>query len=418
MTYESDQEGVARDRGRRGRHARHRRGDRPRRTASEHLGGAVRERAAGGDAGAGTRARARSRGAAAHPWRRRSTRQRPRAAAPAAGAGAGRRPAPAPRRAGQSLAARAPDRAGERRRPPDADGHGPGGRIVKADVEGARARRARRAAPHRRRRRGADAGAGATAGADGGIRRGRAARRRRSRGWRRPRERRPSWSSTRTQQTIARRMAESKATIPDFSLQIDVDMEGCVALRSELKRLAPRKRAGRQTSARPTTTWSSRRRPWRCASTRAPTAATATGGFSCTHASTWASPSPPTSTGRADRVRRRREVARRDRPRGASAGRAGARGHDHAARARRWHLHRLEPRHVRHPQLHRDHQPAAGGDPVGRRARAARGGARARAACAQHPHAHARLRPPHPLRGRRRACSWRASASCCRRRPR
>ena len=30
---------------------------------------------------------------------------------------------------------------------------------------------------------------------------------------------------TRTQQTIARRMAESKATIPDFALQIEVDME-------------------------------------------------------------------------------------------------------------------------------------------------------------------------------------------------
>ncbi len=43
---------------------------------------------------------------------------------------------------------------------------------------------------------------------------------------------------TRTQQTIARRMAESKATIPDFTLQMDVDMEDCVALRSELKRLS------------------------------------------------------------------------------------------------------------------------------------------------------------------------------------
>ena len=43
----------------------------------------------------------------------------------------------------------------------------------------------------------------------------------------------------RTQATIARRMAESKATIPDFALQIDVDMEACVTLRSELKRLAP-----------------------------------------------------------------------------------------------------------------------------------------------------------------------------------
>jgi pyruvate dehydrogenase E2 component (dihydrolipoamide acetyltransferase) len=43
---------------------------------------------------------------------------------------------------------------------------------------------------------------------------------------------------TRTQQTIARRMAESKATIPDFALHIDVDMEACVRLRAELKTLA------------------------------------------------------------------------------------------------------------------------------------------------------------------------------------
>jgi pyruvate dehydrogenase E2 component (dihydrolipoamide acetyltransferase) len=43
---------------------------------------------------------------------------------------------------------------------------------------------------------------------------------------------------SRTQRTIARRMAESKATIPDFTLQMDVDMEACVALREELKRLS------------------------------------------------------------------------------------------------------------------------------------------------------------------------------------
>jgi len=44
---------------------------------------------------------------------------------------------------------------------------------------------------------------------------------------------------SRTQQTIARRMAESKATIPDFTLALDVDMDACVQLRTELKRLAP-----------------------------------------------------------------------------------------------------------------------------------------------------------------------------------
>jgi pyruvate dehydrogenase E2 component (dihydrolipoamide acetyltransferase) len=45
---------------------------------------------------------------------------------------------------------------------------------------------------------------------------------------------------SRTQRTIARRMAESKATIPDFTLTADVDMEQCLQLRDELKRLARR----------------------------------------------------------------------------------------------------------------------------------------------------------------------------------
>ncbi|HEX8714236.1 MAG TPA: dihydrolipoamide acetyltransferase family protein, partial [Solirubrobacteraceae bacterium] len=43
---------------------------------------------------------------------------------------------------------------------------------------------------------------------------------------------------TRMQQTVARRMAESKATIPDFTLACDVDMEECVKLRAELKRIS------------------------------------------------------------------------------------------------------------------------------------------------------------------------------------
>lgn len=43
---------------------------------------------------------------------------------------------------------------------------------------------------------------------------------------------------TRTQRTIARRMAESKATIPDFTLTANIDMERCVELRAELKRLS------------------------------------------------------------------------------------------------------------------------------------------------------------------------------------
>jgi pyruvate dehydrogenase E2 component (dihydrolipoamide acetyltransferase) len=42
---------------------------------------------------------------------------------------------------------------------------------------------------------------------------------------------------TRTQQLIARRMAESKATVPEFTLHSEIDMEACVQLRSELKQL-------------------------------------------------------------------------------------------------------------------------------------------------------------------------------------
>jgi pyruvate dehydrogenase E2 component (dihydrolipoamide acetyltransferase) len=42
---------------------------------------------------------------------------------------------------------------------------------------------------------------------------------------------------TRIQQVIARRMAESKATVPEFTLRSDIDMEGCVRLRAELKAL-------------------------------------------------------------------------------------------------------------------------------------------------------------------------------------
>jgi pyruvate dehydrogenase E2 component (dihydrolipoamide acetyltransferase) len=47
---------------------------------------------------------------------------------------------------------------------------------------------------------------------------------------------------SRTQQTIARRMAESKATIPDFTLEIDVDMEECVKLRAQLKQISQHER--------------------------------------------------------------------------------------------------------------------------------------------------------------------------------
>ena len=43
---------------------------------------------------------------------------------------------------------------------------------------------------------------------------------------------------TRTQQVVARRMAEAKATIPEFTLTTEIDMENCVELRKKLKEVA------------------------------------------------------------------------------------------------------------------------------------------------------------------------------------
>ena len=83
-------------------------------------------------------------------------------------------------------------------------GSGPGGRIVKADVESAGATQTPAAGP---------AGVSTAKGETTIV------------------------ELSRTQQTIARRMAEAKATIPEFTLQTEIDMEACVALRAELKSL-------------------------------------------------------------------------------------------------------------------------------------------------------------------------------------
>jgi pyruvate dehydrogenase E2 component (dihydrolipoamide acetyltransferase) len=98
-------------------------------------------------------------------------------------------------------------------------GSGPGGRIVKADVEGA----AGAAAPVVGGREGAaPAAAVAPVREDVATAKGQTT----------------TQQLTKMQQTIARRMAESKATIPDFAISSDVDMEACVRLRTELKRIS------------------------------------------------------------------------------------------------------------------------------------------------------------------------------------
>jgi pyruvate dehydrogenase E2 component (dihydrolipoyllysine-residue acetyltransferase) len=98
-------------------------------------------------------------------------------------------------------------------------GTGPRGRIVRADVERALRERGDAAAPAPTAANGgAPAPAApepaAAAGAKGGA---------------------TVVELSRTQQLIARRMAESRATVPDFEVSVDVDMEEAWALREQLK---------------------------------------------------------------------------------------------------------------------------------------------------------------------------------------
>jgi pyruvate dehydrogenase E2 component (dihydrolipoamide acetyltransferase) len=93
-------------------------------------------------------------------------------------------------------------------------GSGPGGRIVKADVEAAAEGPAQREAAQAPAARPEPARA-ETAKGEVSVE-----------------------ELTRTQQTIARRMAESRATVPDFTLAVDVDMQQAVEGRAALKAAA------------------------------------------------------------------------------------------------------------------------------------------------------------------------------------
>ncbi|MFM9023062.1 MAG: dihydrolipoamide acetyltransferase family protein, partial [Solirubrobacterales bacterium] len=96
-------------------------------------------------------------------------------------------------------------------------GSGPGGRIVKADVEAA-------AGPPTSAT-GAPAPPSAPPPAPAGGESGRGTV--------------TSTEPTRAQALIARRMAESRATVPSFTLETTVDMTTAVALRAEMKETAP-----------------------------------------------------------------------------------------------------------------------------------------------------------------------------------
>jgi pyruvate dehydrogenase E2 component (dihydrolipoamide acetyltransferase) len=106
------------------------------------------------------------------------------------------------------------------------EGSGPGGRIVKADVQAA-----------------AESGAAAPGDGDGA----KAETAEAPREERAPEPQRGEAGAkgeaqiqelTRLQQTVSRRMAESKATAPDFSISLTVDMTKAVELRKQLKEVS------------------------------------------------------------------------------------------------------------------------------------------------------------------------------------
>jgi pyruvate dehydrogenase E2 component (dihydrolipoamide acetyltransferase) len=100
-------------------------------------------------------------------------------------------------------------------------GSGPGGRIVKADVEGARVGAPAPAVPAASTPQPAVDAAG-TSGAQETAK-----------------GQTTYQDLTRLQQVVSRRMSESKATAPHFYLQAEIDMSAAVEARSRLKKLTP-----------------------------------------------------------------------------------------------------------------------------------------------------------------------------------
>ncbi|MDW5594110.1 dihydrolipoamide acetyltransferase family protein [Conexibacter stalactiti] len=97
-------------------------------------------------------------------------------------------------------------------------GSGPGGRIVKGDVE----RHGPNAAPAPAPAVAASPATAAAAPGDNASGKGEVT----------------TVELSRLQQTVARRMADAKATVPDFAVSTDVDMAAAVALRAQLKALS------------------------------------------------------------------------------------------------------------------------------------------------------------------------------------
>jgi pyruvate dehydrogenase E2 component (dihydrolipoamide acetyltransferase) len=113
----------------------------------------------------------------------------------------------------------------------DIDGSGPGGRIVKSDVEAAAEDGG--GTKTKEKEKDEDAEQEETASQDGGEPEREPAPE--PAGDAGPKGEMQTIDLTRLQKTVSRRMAESKATAPDFHLQAEIDMSACVELRKRLK---------------------------------------------------------------------------------------------------------------------------------------------------------------------------------------
>jgi pyruvate dehydrogenase E2 component (dihydrolipoamide acetyltransferase) len=126
------------------------------------------------------------------------------------------------------------------------EGTGPGGRIVKADVQAAAENggAAQKEAPAKGEAETAEEPAGD--GAEGEAKEEKKAAKKEKKAAKKEAQKAEAGPKgdveveelTRLQQTVSRRMAESKATAPDFSIALTVDMTAAVDLRSRLKEIS------------------------------------------------------------------------------------------------------------------------------------------------------------------------------------
>ena len=161
---------------------------------------------------------------------------------------------------------------------------------------------------------------------------------------------------TRLQSTVARRMAESKATVPHFYLEMEIDMTEAVALRARLKEIAA--------EGQPVPTYNDM--VVKACARALREFPRANGSYRDGHVEMYSRVNVGVAVAAQDALvvptvfdadqKSLGDIAADD----ARAGAEGARRQDHAAGAVGRHVHRLQPRHVRRHELLGRDQPAAG----------------------------------------------------------